>query len=100
MFTCIRSKTRRVAIAGHAFVFEPTVYVSIFHDGLPEPIFTVRREFCRHAHIAEGTNFRRCFEAGTTKHPVTEMGITPILNHGVRVYVEPQFQIELIEPKY
>jgi hypothetical protein len=82
------------------FEYEPTVCVSIFRDGLPEPLFTVSREFCKHAHITDGQHFRRCFEAGVTKHPITDMGIPPILHRGVRVYIDPQFQIELIEPRY
>ena len=82
------------------FDLEGAVYVSIFRDGLAEPLFTVRRELCTHAHITDTTGFRRCFEAGTTKHPVTDMGVPPILARGVRVYTEPQFQVELIEPRY
>jgi hypothetical protein len=82
------------------FDLESAIYVSVFRDGLPEPIFTVRRELCSHAHVVNGTNFRRCFEAGVTKHPVTDMGFPPILNHGIRVYVQPQFQVELIESTY
>ena len=33
-------------------------------------------------------------------HPVTDMGIPPVLARGVRVYIEPQFQVELIESRY
>ncbi len=80
------------------FDLEGAVYVSIFREGLKTPLFTVRREFCTHAQISSGTDFRHCFEAGRTKHPVTDMGIPPILDHGVRIYIEPHFQIELIEP--
>jgi hypothetical protein len=82
------------------FDLEGAVYVSIFRDGLAKPLFTVQRELCTHAHITETAGFRRCFEAGTTKLPVTEMGIPPVLARGVRVYTEPQFQVELIEPRY
>jgi hypothetical protein len=82
------------------FDLENAVYVSLFQDGLPEPLFTVRRELCTHIHITQGTNSRRCFEAGAPKHPVTDMGIPPVLARGVRVYMEPHFQIELIEPRY
>jgi hypothetical protein len=77
------------------FDLEGAVYVSIFCDGLAEPVFTVWRERCTHAYITE-TGFRRCFEAGVTTQPVTDMGIPPLLSRGVRVYVDPQFQIELI----
>jgi hypothetical protein len=82
------------------FDVEGAIYVSIFRDGLPEPLFTVRREFCTHAHITDSAHFRRCFEAGAPKHPVTDMGIPPVLARGVRVHVEPQLQVELIEPRY
>lgn len=82
------------------FDLEGAVYVSIFRDGLPEPLFTVRRELCTHAHITKGNDFRPCFEAGSTKHPVTEMGIPPELVRGVRVYMEPHFHVELIEHRY
>ena len=80
------------------FDIEGAVYVSIYRDGWSEPLFTVRRELCSHAHITQGPRFRRCFEAGAPKNSVTDMGIPPVLARGVRVYVEPQFQIELIEP--
>jgi hypothetical protein len=80
--------------------FEGAVCVSIFRDGLAKPLFTVQRERCTHAHIASGTEFRPCFEAGAPKHPVTDMGIPPTLARGVRVYVEPHFQIELIESRH
>jgi hypothetical protein len=82
------------------YEFESSVYVSIFRDGLSEPLFTVRRFLCTHAHITDSTNFRRCFEAGATELQVTNMGIPPILSRGVRVFIEPQFQIELIEQPY
>jgi hypothetical protein len=82
------------------FDLEGAVYVSIFRDGLPEPLFTVRRELCSHAHITQGAHFRRCFEAGSPKLPVTDMCVPPILARGVRVYIEPQFQVELIQPRY
>src|SRR5436190_19879278 len=61
------------------FDLENAVYVSIFRDGLPEPLFTVRRELCSHAHITQDAHFRRCFEAGAPKLPVTDMGIPPVL---------------------
>ncbi len=79
---------------------EGAVYVSLFRDGLPEPLVTLRRELCTHVHITQGTNFRHCFEAGAPKLPVTDMGIPPVLARGIRVYLEPHFQIELIEPRY
>ena len=79
------------------FDMDGAVYVSIFRDGLPDPLFTVQRECCTHAHVTES---RRCFEAGAPEHTVTEMGIPPVLAGGVRVYVEPQFCVELIEPGY
>ena len=82
------------------FDLEGAVYVSIFRDGLAEPLFTVRRELCTHAHITETAGFRRCFEAGSPKHPVTDMGVPPLLARGVRVFIEPQFQVELLEPRY
>lgn len=79
------------------FNYDGGVYVSLFRDGLTEAVFTVRREECTHAHITQDRHFRRCLEAGSPKHAVTEMGIPPVLSWGVRVYVEPQFQVELIE---
>jgi hypothetical protein len=82
------------------FDLEGAVYVSIFRDGLTEPLFTVRRELCTHAHITKSDNFRRCFEAGSPQHPVTHMGIPPVLVRGVRIFVEPHFQVELIEPRH
>jgi hypothetical protein len=82
------------------FDFEDAVYVSIFRDGLAEPLFTVKRELCTHAHVTNCAGFRRCFEAGVPKHAVTNMGVPPVLLRGVRVYLDPQFQVELIERPY
>lgn len=82
------------------FDLEGAVYVSIFRDGLPEPIFTVQRELCTHAHVAESSDSCRCFEAGAPKYAVTDIGIPPILVRGVRVRLDPQFQVHLIESTY
>lgn len=82
------------------FDLEGAVYVSLFRDGLPKPLFTVRRELCTHIHIIDGADSRRCFEAGAPEHSVTDMGVPPLLARGVRVFIEPQFQVELIESRY
>lgn len=82
------------------FELEGEVCVSMFNDNLPKPLFTVQRTLCTHVHITKSSDFRRCFEAGAPKHSVTNMGIPPVLTRGVRVYVEPNFQVELIESRY
>jgi hypothetical protein len=82
------------------FEFEGAVYVSLFRDGLVEPLITIRRQFCSHVHITQGTKSDRCFEAGSPKYRVTDMGIPPLLVRGVRVYLTPQFHVELIESRY
>jgi hypothetical protein len=82
------------------FGLEGAVYVSIFREGLVKPLCTVQRELCTHAHITKDREFRLCFEAGSPKHPVTDMGIPPVLVRGIRVYVTPHFQVELIQPRY
>ena len=82
------------------FGFEGAVYVSVFRDGLPEPLFTVIQESCTHAYVTDGQRSPRCFQAGAPEGRVTEMGIPPVLVRGVRIYIEPQFQVELIEPRY
>ena len=80
--------------------YEGTVYVDLFRATWDEPLITIRRDFCSHAQITKDASFRCCFEAGKPDHPVTNMGIPPVLTHGVRVYVEPHVQIELIEKHY
>lgn len=80
---------------------EQTVFVRVFRDGIPEPVFIVRRDCCKRAHITNGVGFRRCFEAGVSAHPVSAgLGIPAVLVHGVRVYLAPQLQVELIQPPY
>ncbi len=76
------------------------VYVSLFHKDLPAALFTICREECTHAHITSGPDERRYFEAGAPEERVTNMGIPPVLSRGVRVYLEPQFHVELIEPRH
>jgi hypothetical protein len=82
------------------FELEHSVDVSLFRDGLPDPLFTVTTSNCSHVHITRSTGFRTCFEAGAPAHPVTEMGIEPVIARGIRVFIDPHFQIELIEPKH
>jgi hypothetical protein len=82
------------------FTLEGAAYVSLFREGLPEPLITICRELCTHAQVTTDRSFRRCFEAGSTEHPVTNMGIPPILVRGFRVYLDPHFQLELIKPRY
>jgi len=79
------------------FDLEGAAYVSIWRDGLPDPLFTVVRESCTHAQLAKDTLQRRCLEVGSPEHPTTEMGISPLLVRGVRIYVEPQFRVEFID---
>jgi hypothetical protein len=81
------------------FELQHLVDVSLFRDGLPDPLFTVTTPNCSHVHIAQSAGFRACFEAGAPAHPVTNMGIAPVIARGIRVFIEPQFQVELIEPK-
>lgn len=82
------------------FDLEGAVYVSLYRDGQDQPLFAVQRELCTHAHITKNSSLRRCFEAGSPQHHVSDMGIPPLLARGVRVYLDPQFQVELIEPRY
>ena len=79
------------------FAYEEAVYISLTRDGLPKPLFTVRREPCTHLRVIDKTNYR-CLELGSPQHQVTDMGISPLLVRGIRIFIEPQFQIELIEP--
>lgn len=56
------------------FGLENAVFISIFRDGLAQPLFMVRREHYTHAHVTKDNDFRRCFEAGNVRQPVTNMG--------------------------
>lgn len=80
------------------FAFEYAVYVSLSHNELPKPVITIRIPNCTHAHIASSHDVAPCFEAGATKHPITDMGIPPLLTRGIRIFIEPQFHLELIQP--
>jgi len=51
------------------FDLEGAVYVSIWRDRLPDPLFTVVRESCTHAQLATDTRQRRCLEVGSPEHP-------------------------------
>lgn len=82
------------------FDLEGAVYVSMWRDGVREPLFTVQRELCTHAQITKDETFRPCFEAGSPAHPVSTGAPQPVLKRGVRVYVEPSFQVRLIEDRY
>ena len=79
------------------FDLEGAVYVSVFRGELTDPLIIVREECCTHAQITKNHQFRRCFEAGSTKHArVTDMEVPTVLHRGVRVFVQPHFQVELI----
>jgi hypothetical protein len=73
-------------------------YVGIWHDGWESPLVNVERKCCSHAQIVSDASGRKCLEVGRTKHPVTQMGIPPVLHRGFRVRLDPQICIELIEP--
>jgi hypothetical protein len=79
------------------FDLEGAVYASIFRDGLPEPLVTVVRESCTHALVSSDTRGRRCLAVGSPDAPVTEMGIPPVLIRGLRIFLEPQIQLEFID---
>ncbi len=79
------------------FDLEGTVWASLYRDGWDAPLFTVRKGSCSHAQVAEHGRQLRCFEAGAPEFPVSRMGIAPVLTTGLRVYIEPQFQVEVID---
>ena len=79
------------------FDAEYAVYTSLFYEKFPQPLITIKTEFCTHAHITTSHSGAPCFEAGATRHSVTDMGIPPFLTRGLRIFIEPQFQIELID---
>lgn len=79
------------------FDLEGAVYASIYRDGLPEPLVTIVRESCTHALIASDTRGRACLAVGSPEAPVTEMGTSPLLHRGIRIFLEPQFQLEFID---
>lgn len=79
------------------FDLEGAVYVSIWRDQLPEPLFTVVRESCTHALVVNDTRGRVCLEVGSTEFPTNDIGISLLLVRGIRVFVQPQFQVEFID---
>lgn len=82
------------------FEFEGTVYSSIFRENSDESLITIRRDLCSHVQVTMDVAFKRCFEAGSPEYPVTNMGIAPKLSRGVRIYLEPDIKIVLIESRY
>lgn len=82
------------------FEFEGEVCVSLYRDGLPEPLFTVVRRFCTHAQVLRDGSGRSCLEVGSPAHAVADPGFALIFSYGVRILVEPQFSVQLIEPRY
>ena len=79
------------------FDLEGAVYASIYRDGLPEPLVTLVRESCTHALVGSDTRGRPCLAVGSPEAPVTEMGMAPLLIRGIRIFLEPQLQLEFID---
>ena len=79
------------------FDLDGAVYASIYRDGLPEPLITLVRESCTHALVVSDTRGRRCLVVGSPEAPVTEMGMPPLLVRGIRIFLEPQLQLEFID---
>lgn len=79
------------------FDTEGSAHASLFRDGLPEPVITIRRENCTHAQLDLDSKRRQFLEIGSPKSRVTEKDLTPVLTRGFRIYLEPQIKIELIE---
>jgi hypothetical protein len=78
------------------FDFEDAVHVSLFRDGLPKPLLTIRQQPCAHVHITQVADAHFCFEAGSPEiQTANNMGIPPVLTRGVRVDVDPQLQVKL-----
>lgn len=46
------------------FDLEGAVYVSIWRDGLPDPLFTIVREACTHAQLLVHSNFENYTTSG------------------------------------
>ena len=81
------------------FSFEGSVYVSLYREGLSEPLFTVERRYCSHAQVVSEGSIRY-LDVGSPAHPVSNPGFAPVLARGVRIQVEPQFSVRLIEPRH
>src|SRR5262245_31332959 len=64
------------------FDMEGAVYVSIWRDGLPKPLFTIVREACTHALIGVHPDNRRVLQVGSSGGLTTEMGVLPVLSRG------------------
>ena len=73
------------------------VWVSLFRDSSEESLFTIRHDNCSHVLVTEDVGFRRCFEAGSPRFPVSDSRMIPQLSRGIRIYLEPDFKIVLIE---
>ena len=81
------------------FSFEGSVCVSLYREGLPEPLFTVERRYCSHAQVVSEGRVR-FLDIGAPTHPVSNPGFAPVLARGVRIQVEPQFSVRLIDPPH
>jgi hypothetical protein len=72
-------------------------HVSLFRDGFPEPVITIRREDCTHAQLDVDPKRRSFLEIGSPKSRASDKDLSPVLTRGFRIFLEPQIKIELIE---
>jgi hypothetical protein len=71
------------------------VYVDVYRDGVSDPVIRCQNQGCTHSRtIVRGSD--RWLEIGRPEHPVSEMGIEPVLVWGVRVRVDPHISMEFI----
>ena len=79
------------------FDLHGAVYVSIYRDGIPDPIIDIVRQRCTHAFVTTWAPRRRCLQIGSPEHPTTDTGVSPLLSRGIRVFVDPHFKLEFID---
>lgn len=94
-FTCEKNGLRLLLTV---FASDGGVYVGIWREGWKEPVIDIHREGCSHVQSGIDARGRKYLEAGRTKELISDMGIAPLLDRAVRVFLDPQLAIELRDP--
>jgi hypothetical protein len=77
------------------YPYSGEVYVDVYRDGVSDPVIRCENQGCTHSRIIVRGSYR-WLEIGRPEHPVSDMGIEPVLVWGVRVRVDPHISMEFI----
>lgn len=88
---------RGIRLSLTLFHLEGAVYVSLSRAEDQEALVTLRRERCSHARIVRAPSGSVCLGIGSPADQVSEMDVPPVLVRGIRVVLDPDIRLEIMD---